>query len=148
MQNFAQASQDFYLGFIDAKETEITVDENTRMDVLISHWTGDSGVRDRERTGEIMRLSHEMEAALSALDAGGFRPCGVRLSWDADNLMLGAIFTAAALLTVTRSVDVIRWCLFWTYLAVMVLLATDNFTLDGRASSAHGPSGCSSSHQR
>ena len=75
-------------------------------------------------------------AALSALDAGGFRPCGVRLSWDADNLMLGAIFTAAALLTVTRSVDVIRWCLFWTYLAVMVLLATDNFTLDGRASSA------------
>ena len=46
-------------------------------------------------------------AALSALDAGGFRPCGVRLSWDADNLMLGAIFTAAALLTVTRSVDVL-----------------------------------------
>lgn len=69
VRNSVQASQDFYLGFIDAKETEITVDENTRVDVLISHWTGDSGVRDRERTGEIMRLSHEMEDALSALEA-------------------------------------------------------------------------------
>ncbi len=59
-----------------------------------------------------------------------WRPSGLRLHWEVDDVIFGSIFTLITLFTVTRTVDVIRYCLYWAYVAVMVLLITDNMHVE------------------
>jgi len=68
VRNSIQASADFFLGFIDAKETEILTAENTRTEELIQKWTSDSTNRDRSRTSEIVKMSGELEASIAHLE--------------------------------------------------------------------------------
>ena len=45
------------------------------------------------------------------------------------------------LLTATKTVDVIRFCLYWVYVAMMVLLLTDGLRVVGATRDAPGSDG-------
>ena len=48
---------------------------------------------------------------------------------DRTNLSLGVIFTYLSLLHVVKTSDVVRYSLYWVYLALMVLLLSDSWTI-------------------
>ena len=48
---------------------------------------------------------------------------------DLTNLSLGVIFTYLSLLHVVKTSDVVRYSLYWVYLALMVLLLSDSWTI-------------------
>lgn len=68
VRNSVQASADFFLGFIDTKETEILAVENGRTEELIQKWTSDSTRRDRSRTAEIVKMSRELESSITSFE--------------------------------------------------------------------------------
>ena len=66
---------------------------------------------------------------LAGLDASGWQPPGLRLHWDPNDVLLYTLFTCITLFAVTKTGTdhaQIRFCLYWAYVAVMVLLVTDN----------------------
>jgi hypothetical protein len=64
-----QTSTDVYLAFIDSKESEIAAEEAARTEDVIATWSADSTKRDRARTVEIIRLSQQLDAEISTLEA-------------------------------------------------------------------------------
>ena len=66
---------------------------------------------------------------LTGVDASGWQPPGLRLHRDPNDVLLYTLFTCITLFTVTKTGTdhaQVRCCLYWAYVAVMVLLVTDN----------------------
>ena len=51
------------------KESEIAAEEAARTEDVIATWSADSTKRDRARTVEIIRLSQQLDAEISTLEA-------------------------------------------------------------------------------
>ena len=77
--------------------------------------------------------------ALVGLEHAGWTPiAGLQLHWDLDDVLLGSILTLVTLLTATKTTDVIRFCLYWVYVAMMVLLLTDGLRVAGARGESRG----------
>ena len=76
---------------------------------------------------------------LVGLEHAGWQPAnGIQLRWDVDDVCFGGLLTLVMLLTATKTGDVIRFCLYWAYVAVMVLLLTDGLHVVGARRDAPG----------
>ena len=106
---------------------------------------------------------------LMSLEHAGWQPVrGLRLRWDLDDVCFGGLLTLVCystlpnpnpnptlspspnpipsptkvmLLTATKTVDLIRFCLYWAYVAMMVLLLTDGLRVVGATRDAPGSDG-------
>ena len=82
---------------------------------------------------------------LAGLHASGWQPPGLRLHWDPNDVLLYTLFTCITLFTATKTGTdhaQIRFCMYWAYVAVMVLLVTDNLHV-----ARPQPPGIPSSHE-